>query len=83
MKDKSSYNNRQFGSYSRNLLIWNALSYHHLINPRVNPADILPVSGIPKLVIANEEAVAAWLSPLTLLIPGISIIAFKSVVIVP
>ena len=42
MKDKSSYNNRQFGSYSRNLLIWNALSYHHLINPRVNPADILP-----------------------------------------
>ena len=30
------------------------------INPIVNPADILPVRGIPKLVIANEEAVAAW-----------------------
>jgi hypothetical protein len=30
-----------------------------LINPIVNPADILPVSGISKLVIANEEAVAA------------------------
>jgi hypothetical protein len=29
-----------------------------LINPIVNPADILPVRGIPKLVIANEEAVA-------------------------
>ena len=34
--------------------------YHHpLINPIVNPADILRVNGIPKLVIANEEAVAA------------------------
>jgi hypothetical protein len=30
-----------------------------LINPIVNPADILRVNGIPKLVIANEEAVAA------------------------
>ena len=59
MKDKSSYNNRQIGSYSRNLLIWTALSYHPLINPRVNPADIIPVNGIPKLVIANEEVVAA------------------------
>jgi hypothetical protein len=41
-------------------------SYHPLIIPRVNPADILPVNGIPKLVTANEEAVAAaWLpSPL-------------------
>ena len=36
------------------------LLYHPLINPRVNlPADILPVNGIPKLVIANEEADAA------------------------
>jgi hypothetical protein len=36
------------------------------VNPIVNPADILPVNGIPKLVIANEEvvAVAAWLSKL-------------------
>jgi hypothetical protein len=53
-----------------------------LINPIVNPADILPVNGIPKLVIANEEVVAAaaWPSPL---IPGIHIIiAFESVVIV-
>ena len=31
---------------------------NHLRNPRVNPADILPVTGIPKLVIANEEAIA-------------------------
>jgi hypothetical protein len=38
-------------------------SYHPFINPRVNPADILPVSRIPKLIIAIEEAVAAvaWL----------------------
>ena len=50
------------------------------INPRVNPADILPVRGITKLVITNEEAVAAeWLlSPK----PTISIIiAFEIVVI--
>jgi hypothetical protein len=43
-----------------------------------NPADILPVSGIPKLVNANEEAVAAaWLS-LTVppLIIGISIFGY-------
>ena len=32
---------------------------HPLINPIVNPADILPVRGIPKLVIANDGAVAA------------------------
>jgi hypothetical protein len=55
-------------------------SCYPFINPRVNPADILPVNGIPKLVIANEEVVAAaWPSPL--LIPGICIIAFESVVI--
>ena len=55
-------------------------SYHPFINPIVNPADILPVNGIPKLVIANEEAVvAAWLlSPK----PTICIIiAFEIVVI--
>jgi hypothetical protein len=44
---------------------------------------MLPVNGIPKLVIANEEvavAVAWLLSP----IPGICIIiAFESVVIAP
>ena len=35
-----------------------SLSYHPLINPRVNPiADILPLNGMSKLVIANEEAV--------------------------
>ncbi len=36
--------------------------YHPFRNPIVNPADILPVNGIPKLVIANEDAVtaAAW-----------------------
>jgi hypothetical protein len=83
MKDKSSYNNRQFGSYSRNLLIWTALSYHPLINPRVNPADILPVNGIPKLDIANEEAVAAAWPSLVLLTPGICIVKFESVVIAP
>jgi len=35
---------------------------HPLMNPIVNPtADILSVNGIPKLVIANEDAVAtAW-----------------------
>ena len=36
-----------------------SLSYHPFINPIVNPADILSVNGIPKLVIANEDAVAA------------------------
>jgi hypothetical protein len=52
--------------------------YHPLINPIVNPADILPVNGIPKPVIANEEAVVAALpSPK----PGICIIAFEIVVI--
>jgi hypothetical protein len=56
-----------------------------LINPRVNQADILPVRGIPKLVIAKEDAVAAvWISPsLPLLIPGICIVRFESVVIAP
>jgi hypothetical protein len=35
-------------------------SYHPLINPIVNPAaEILPVNGIPKIVIANDENVAA------------------------
>jgi hypothetical protein len=54
-----------------------------LINLIVNPADILPVRGIPKLVIVNEEAVtAAWPSAL-LLIVGICVIAFESVVIAP
>ncbi len=36
---------------------------HPLINPIVNPADILlAINVIPKLVIANDEAVAgaAW-----------------------
>ena len=33
--------------------------YHPFINPIVNPADILPVNGIPKLVIANEEEAVA------------------------
>jgi hypothetical protein len=35
-------------------------SYYPLINPRVNPAYILPVRGIPKLVIANKAVAAAW-----------------------
>jgi hypothetical protein len=34
-------------------------SCYPFIKPIVNPADILPVKGIPKLVIANEEVVAA------------------------
>jgi hypothetical protein len=50
---------------------------HPLINPIVNPADILPVNGIPKFVIATEAA-AAWLLSL---IPGICMIAFEIVVI--
>jgi hypothetical protein len=33
-------------------------TYHPLINPIVNPADILPVNGIPKLVIVTEAAAA-------------------------
>ena len=54
-------------------------SNHPLINPRVNPADILPVKGILKLDIANEEAVvAAWPSAL---IPGMCISTSESVVI--
>jgi hypothetical protein len=35
------------------------LSYHPFINPITNTADILSVNGIPKLVIANEDAVVA------------------------
>jgi hypothetical protein len=41
-------------------------SYHPFINPIVNPDDILSVNGIPKLVIANEEAVAAANCPTVL-----------------
>jgi hypothetical protein len=55
-----------------------------LINPIVNPADILPVNGIPKLVIVNEAvAAAAWPSILLpSLILGICIInAFESIAI--
>jgi hypothetical protein len=33
--------------------------YRPLINPRLNPADMLPVNGKPKLVIDREEAIAA------------------------
>jgi hypothetical protein len=48
------------------------------IHPIVSPiADLLPVNGMPKLVIANNEAAAAaWLlsSPPPPLIPGICII---------
>jgi hypothetical protein len=59
-------------------------SCYPLINPRVNlNADILPVNRIPKFVIANEEDVAtAWPFAL-LLISGICVIAFDTVVIVP
>ena len=45
-----------------------SLSNHPLINLIVNPADILSVRGIPKLIIANEEAAAAaWPSALPLI----------------
>jgi hypothetical protein len=55
--------------------------YHPLINPIVNPADILPVRGIPMLFIANEDAVAAaWPSSV---IPGICIVRFATVVSAP
>jgi hypothetical protein len=54
-------------------LISAIVQYNHpFINPIANPADILPVNGIPKLFIANEEAVAAAAWPsilLPLLIP--------------
>ena len=65
--------------------VWITLSYHPFINPIVNPADILPVKGIPKLIIANQEAVAAeWTSPAALLlIPGICIVRLASVVSAP
>jgi hypothetical protein len=39
------------------------------------------VRGIPKFVIANEEAVAAAWTSLVPLIPGICIVRFESVVI--
>ena len=58
-------------------------SCYPFINPIVNPADILPVRGIPKLVIANEDA-AVWL--LSILVPlnyGIFVIRFVSVVSAP
>ena len=48
-----------------------------MINPIVNPADdilLLPVNGIPKLVIANEDVVA-WVS--TLFIPTRFSICFR------
>jgi hypothetical protein len=47
--------------YSKEMHYFYRFSYHPLINPIVNPtADILlPVNVIPKLLIANEEAVAA------------------------
>ena len=47
--------------------------------------SILPVRGIPKLVIANEEAIAAaaWPSQLTPLISGICIVRFAMVVSTP
>ena len=40
---------------------------HPLMNPIVNPADMLSVNGIPKLVIANEDAVAAAANRTTVL----------------
>jgi hypothetical protein len=52
------------------------------MNPIANPAHILPVNGIPKLVIANEEAVEAAVWPSTLL-PVICITVFETDVIKP
>jgi hypothetical protein len=54
----------------------------------INPADILPVNWIQKLVIANEKevvvvAAAAWPSILPLLIRRISIVRFATVVSAP
>jgi hypothetical protein len=60
--------------------------HHPLINPIVNPADMLPVNGMPKLVIANEEAIAAvWLLSILLLPlkPGICVIRLASIVSAP
>ena len=45
-------------------------------------SDILPFNGIPKFVIANEEDVAAAWPLALLLIAGICVIAFDTVVIV-
>jgi hypothetical protein len=54
------------------------------VNPIVNPADILPVNGIPKLVIANEEYAVAAVTWLISPKPGICImITFETVVITP
>ena len=53
--------------------------HHPFINPIANPADMLPVNGISKLVITNEAA-TAW-SSLVLLTPGICIVRFERVVI--
>jgi hypothetical protein len=58
--------------------------YYPFINPIANPADILPVNGIPKLVITIGEAVAVVLKlPVLPVTTGIGRIAFESVVIVP
>jgi hypothetical protein len=59
------------------------LPYHPFINPIVNPADILPVNGIPKLVIANEEAVvAAWISLLQIIITEVYVVIIANFVII-
>ena len=57
--------------------------YHTFTNPTVNPADILPVRGMPKLVIATEAAAVWTAPPLPLLIPGICVVRFESIVIAP
>jgi hypothetical protein len=56
--------------------------YRPLINPRLNPADMLPVNGKPKQVIDREVA-STWYLLLFPLIPGISVIVFESVIMAP
>ena len=65
MKTVSSNNDNIKCIYQNMLVRLLSPKSHPLINPIVNPADMLPVNGMPKLVIDNEEAVAAaWTSPL-------------------
>ena len=64
--------------YSKEMHYFYRFSYHPLINPKVNPtADILPVIGIPKLVIARDAAACSLVLP----IDGTYVLIFESVVI--
>jgi hypothetical protein len=84
MKTVSSNNDNIKCIYQNMLVRLLSPKSYPLINPTVNPADILPVRGIPKLVIANEEAVvAAWISLLQIIIIiEVCVVIFANFVIV-